>query len=1026
MVVSNTSVTSHSKLGQITCIRRFFWCESSHPLMTCSDQRRCMMYLNEDECMTGEANCSSGVSECLNTVGSYICRCLEGYEDVNGTCQDINECSGDPCSVRATCSNSEGSYQCQCTNGFQGDGFSCTDINECNLELDNCSQLCTNMIPGFRCECDNSFYLAEDGISCIAENECISGKWCVNGACFRNADSGEENCRCYNGFTLSSTNTSVCEDVNECDNGHQCDKDQGVCINITPGYTCDCSDGYELDEDQRSCIDIDECSSSLLNNCSDNAECSNTAGSYSCACLTGFNGDGQSCLDINECSNGILTCSNGTCVNETVSCDINGSCENTEGSYICMCNSGYIGTGQDCVDINECMDSACDPAALCIDLEGNYSCSCPNGYTGDGYNTCDDINECNVDNACHYNATCNNIPGSFECNCLSGYRGDGSNCMDVDECTENIDNCHMRASCTNTYGGFSCSCEEGYIGNGTYCENVNECEDNTNECDVNANCTDLEGSYTCTCQMGYYSEEGGNGRNGTCKDYDDCEYGLDNCDPSAICLNSIGSYQCICPSGYEGNGTYCQDINECAISIPCPTEESEKCSNSPGSYACVCQTGYHRTNSSCTNAMSVTMFVIFVDIKGWQVSSFFDDLNQEVVKVSLAIDIDNLYEESVLSDDYLGSTVEQFSDISVGIKTEIRLDLLNNSTYTLTDIEDAFMNGLTGRNNDFLEPDSRILRDNINTTMPIYDQCDEGTHDCFDLNFLECVFVSNNTFTCANCKAGYQQVGSICDDVDECQDDPCSYLGAAECINTISSYICQCQNDTVIVDDVCTAYNQTSPYFVRNEILGFKSGSVVPYYISFFHPTAVNVTTDTLESALLSAVEGDKVYSSPRNLYVVLEVNTIEFEDFVETCPDAYCSNGGTCMVDFVYDKVCMDLCEVPLTTTTVPTTFTNQPPTITNQPPVSLFPVVAIILGIVIGFLLVLIFFLCCGLVVYTRSRQQHEKLQYKYTPSSTQNEWFVISSLEWKVRAWQPALTSPSTTTSPPSPTLMMKLMK
>lgn len=87
-------------------------------------------------------------------------------------------------------------------------------------------------------------------------------------------------------------------------------------------------------------------------------------------------------------------------------------------------------------------------------------------------------------------------------------------------------------------------------------------------------------------------------------------------------------------------------------------------------------------------------------------------------------------------------------------------------------------------------------------------------------------------------------------------------------------------------------------------------------------------------------------------------------------------------MIYRCHDGYTGDLCEVPLTTTTVPTTFTNQPPTITNQPPVSLFPVVAIILGIVIGFLLVLIFFLCCGLVVYTRSRQQHEKLQYKYHP--------------------------------------------
>lgn len=47
--------------------------------------------------------------------------------------------------------------------------------------------------------------------------------------------------------------------------------------------------------------------------------------------------------------------------------------------------------------------------------------------------------------------------------------------------------------------------------------------------------------------------------------------------------------------------------------------------------------------------MSVTMFVIFVDIKGWQVSSFFDDLNQEVVKVSLAIDVSYLLFEGFLS-----------------------------------------------------------------------------------------------------------------------------------------------------------------------------------------------------------------------------------------------------------------------------------------------------------------------------------------------------------------------------------------
>lgn len=40
--------------------------------------------------------------------------------------------------------------------------------------------------------------------------------------------------------------------------------------------------------------DIDECSTER-NPCDENAECSNTAGSYSCACKAGFTRDGKTC-----------------------------------------------------------------------------------------------------------------------------------------------------------------------------------------------------------------------------------------------------------------------------------------------------------------------------------------------------------------------------------------------------------------------------------------------------------------------------------------------------------------------------------------------------------------------------------------------------------------------------------------------------------------------------------------------------------------------------------------------------------
>ena len=42
-------------------------------------------------------------------------------------------------------------------------------------------------------------------------------------------------------------------------------------------------------------LDIDECSSSSLNDCDINAECTDTIGSFECNCIVGFSGDGTNC-----------------------------------------------------------------------------------------------------------------------------------------------------------------------------------------------------------------------------------------------------------------------------------------------------------------------------------------------------------------------------------------------------------------------------------------------------------------------------------------------------------------------------------------------------------------------------------------------------------------------------------------------------------------------------------------------------------------------------------------------------------
>ena len=41
--------------------------------------------------------------------------------------------------------------------------------------------------------------------------------------------------------------------------------------------------------------DVDECMDTTLNNCSVNANCSDTIGSYECLCSFGYTGDGFIC-----------------------------------------------------------------------------------------------------------------------------------------------------------------------------------------------------------------------------------------------------------------------------------------------------------------------------------------------------------------------------------------------------------------------------------------------------------------------------------------------------------------------------------------------------------------------------------------------------------------------------------------------------------------------------------------------------------------------------------------------------------
>ncbi|MBI2897151.1 MAG: hypothetical protein HYY06_26580 [Deltaproteobacteria bacterium] len=63
-------------------------------------------------------------------------------------------------------------------------------------------------------------------------------------------------------------------------------------------------------------------------------------------------------------------------------CDVHASCIDDE----CVCDDGWVGSGSDCRDFNECLqdNGGCDPNARCDNRPGSRDCTCEPGWFGDG------------------------------------------------------------------------------------------------------------------------------------------------------------------------------------------------------------------------------------------------------------------------------------------------------------------------------------------------------------------------------------------------------------------------------------------------------------------------------------------------------------------------------------------------------------------------------------------------------------------------------------------------------------------
>ncbi|XP_066982830.1 latent-transforming growth factor beta-binding protein 4-like isoform X9 [Macrobrachium rosenbergii] len=480
-----------------------------------------------DECSEGSHNCGDHEA-CTDKFVNFTCSCLPGFARNGSHCEDIDECTQGKaeCSPQAACRNSVGSYSCSCNPSFEGDGRTCS--------------------------CPSGF--AQTGSNCVDIDECAQGKAeCSPQAACRNSV-GSYSCSCNPPFEGD-------------------------------GRTCSCPPGFA--QNGSHCDDIDECARGKVE-CSPHAACRNSVGRYSCSCNPPFEGDGRTCCPPGFAQKGSHCDDMDECDQGKAECSPQAACRNSVGSYSCSCNPPFEGDGR--------------------------TCSCPPGFAQNGSH-CDDIDECARGKAeCSPHAACRNSVGSYSCSCNPPFEGDGrtccppgfaqkgSHCVDMDECAQGKAECSPQAACRNSVGSYSCSCNPpfegdgrtcscppGFAQNGSHCDDIDECARGKAECSPHAACRNSVGSYSCSCNPSFEGDgrtccpPGFAQKGSHCDDMDECTQWKAECSPQAACRNSVGSYSCSCnppfegdgrtcscPPGFAQNGSHCDGKTDCLTSFFLP------------------------------------------------------------------------------------------------------------------------------------------------------------------------------------------------------------------------------------------------------------------------------------------------------------------------------------------------------------------------------------------------------------------------------------------------------------------------
>ncbi|KAK6054421.1 EGF-like domain protein [Cooperia oncophora] len=334
---------------------------------------------------------------------------------------------------------------------------------------------------------------------------------------------------------------------------------------------CQCSAGYVRNAKSDKCQKPGTCDPSVPNSCDarKKEKClRDSTGEYTCQCDQFYKRHNvtEICL-IDECSAG------------THDCDPNARCTDTDESFICTCNSGFLDKSPDqtrkpgrvCTQLhNECEENRhnCSANADCIDLEDGFLCRCKESFVDVSPNM--------------------KVFAGLDCRPL------------VDECaSKTTNNCHEHAICIDTRDAYKCQCKEGYVDHDELRNPGRDCRKD--------NCVTLTNGQ-CRGRPYVATERVSKSCDDDCRKANQlCESGRHDCDKNAQCIErGANDYECVCKAGFLDRSPLPHRMGRKCLERVCLDDTKHDCHvaaiceevDGPEKYTCKCRDGYVDANKN--------------------------------------------------------------------------------------------------------------------------------------------------------------------------------------------------------------------------------------------------------------------------------------------------------------------------------------------------------------------------------------------------------------------------------------------